>query len=161
MDEVGDAIERAYRDRYVGFRNALATITGNRESARDAVQEAFARAYRDRADFRGGSLEAWIWRIAFRVALGQANVKTTGASNEVNGALDPSVLDPELDPELARALRSLPPRRRLIVFLRYFADFDYSQIAAACEISEGTVAASLAQARTQLKQLLESEGVRR
>lgn len=161
MDDLGDAIERVYRDRYVGFRNALATTTGSRESARDAVQEAFARAYRDRADFRGGSLEAWIWRIALRVALGQANVKTTGAGNDVNGALDPRLLDPELDPELARALRALPPRRRLIVFLRYFADFDYSQIAAACGISEGTVAASLAQARTQLKQLLEHEGVSR
>lgn len=33
-----------YRERYVGFRNALAAVTGSYDSARDAVQEAFARA---------------------------------------------------------------------------------------------------------------------
>jgi RNA polymerase sigma factor (sigma-70 family) len=67
---------------------------------------------------------------------------------------------PERDPELAAALRELPPRRRLIVFLRYFADLSYSEIAAVCEISEGTVAASLAQARADLLEALERDEVR-
>jgi len=47
----------------------------------------------------------------------------------------------ESDPALRAALRALPARRRLIVYLRYFADLSYAEIAAACEISEGTVAA--------------------
>ncbi|MBA2384908.1 MAG: hypothetical protein H0V68_09660, partial [Actinobacteria bacterium] len=70
MDERAQEIERVYRERYVGFRNTLAAVTGSYESARDAVQEAFARALRDRASFRvEGSLEAWIFRIALRAAL--------------------------------------------------------------------------------------------
>jgi DNA-directed RNA polymerase specialized sigma24 family protein len=52
----------------------------------------------------------------------------------------------------------LPPRRRLIVFLRYFADFSYADIASACDVSEGTVAATLAQAHQALAETLEPEG---
>jgi len=49
------------------------------------------------------------------------------------------------------AVRALPPQRRLIFFLRYFADLSYSQIGEICEVSEGTVAASLSEARAQLR----------
>jgi RNA polymerase sigma-70 factor (ECF subfamily) len=65
------------------------------------------------------------------------------------------VLQPEADPELAEALKALPPRRRLIVFLRYFGDLSYGEIAELCGISEGTVAATLAQAHSSLKPTLE------
>jgi DNA-directed RNA polymerase specialized sigma24 family protein len=37
-------IESLYRERYLGFRRALATVTGSYETAHDVVQEAFARA---------------------------------------------------------------------------------------------------------------------
>jgi DNA-directed RNA polymerase specialized sigma24 family protein len=49
----------------------------------------------------------------------------------------------------------------LIVFLRYFGDFSYAGIAAACDVSEGTVAATLAQAHAELRSALEPEGVAR
>jgi RNA polymerase sigma factor (sigma-70 family) len=156
VDERAVAIERVYRERYVGFRNALAAVTGSYESARDVVQEAFARALRERRSFRGeGSLEGWIFRIAFRTALEARGPREM----ELEEALEPEVLQPERDPVLAAALRSLPPRRRLIVFLRYFADLSYAEIAAACGISEGTVAAALAQARAALLEALEPEEV--
>jgi DNA-directed RNA polymerase specialized sigma24 family protein len=84
------------------------------------VQEGFARALRDRAQFRGeGSLEGWVWRIAFRAALQQ---RRNGRERTLDEALaDVPDFEVGRDPELARALRGLPPRRRLIVFLRYFA----------------------------------------
>src|SRR5687768_2459397 len=62
-------VERIYHERYLGFRNALATVTGSYDAAHDAVQEGFARALAKRGDFRGGSPEAWIWTIAYRCAL--------------------------------------------------------------------------------------------
>ena len=57
-------------------------------------------------------------------------------------------------------MRALPPRRRLIVFLRYFADLPYQTIAEALEVDVGTVAATLAQARQELAVILDNEGVR-
>ena len=158
MDDRARAIEQVYRERYVVFRNALATVTGSYESARDAVQEGFARALRERSSFRGdGPLEAWIFRIAFRTAL---EATSTGREVALEEALDPALPEPERDPELAAAVRSLPPRRRLVVFLRYFAGLSYAEIGAACGISEGTVAASLAQARAALHEALEQREVR-
>ncbi len=152
-----EEIERVYRERYVGFRNALATVTGSQETARDVVQEAFARALRSRDQFRGeGSLEAWIFRIALRTAL---EMRRDGREVGWLDNVDPTLPQPERDPELAAALRELPPRRRLIVFLRYFADLSYSEIAAACEISEGTVAAALAQAKSALLEALDRNEV--
>lgn len=45
MDDVEAKLEELYRRRYVAFRNALLAVTGNREAARDAVQEGFAHAH--------------------------------------------------------------------------------------------------------------------
>lgn len=155
MDERGRAIERLYRERYVGFRNAVATVSGDFESARDAVQEGFGRAYRSRGQFRGeGSLEGWVWRIVMRAALEQRD-----GGELLLDEVEASLVEPGRDPVLAEALRTLSPRRRLIVFLRYFADLSYATIAEVCEIDEGTVAATLAQARTQLAQRLIEEEV--
>jgi RNA polymerase sigma-70 factor, ECF subfamily len=157
MDERAQAIERLYRERYVAFRNGIATVTGSYESARDVVQEAFARALGKRASLRNDELlEAWVWRIALRTALEQRRSRAS-----LNGSLDPQLPEPERDPELAQALRALSPRRRLVVFLRYFADLSYADIAQACEISEGTVAATLAQAQAALRDALTREGVER
>lgn len=71
--EIADLYER----RYIGFRSALATVTGSHESATDVVQEAFAEALRQRRRFRGeGAPEAWVWSIAIRIALGERARRT-------------------------------------------------------------------------------------
>jgi RNA polymerase sigma-70 factor, ECF subfamily len=150
-------IEDLYRHRYLGFRRSLASVTGSYETAHDVVQEAFARAIAERRRFRGEvPLGAWVWRIAFRVALDERarSARTPLAEVPDLGAVDPALVDPAHDPELSRALRALPPRRRLIFFLRYFADMSYEEVAAACGISAGTVAAALSQAREAVAEAL-------
>jgi RNA polymerase sigma-70 factor (ECF subfamily) len=145
-------IESLYRERYLGFRRALATVTGSYETAHDVVQEAFARALAERRRFRGEApLAAWVWRIALRVALDERSQSLRLSFDEL---LDVGLVEPARDPELSDALRALPPRRRLVFFLRYFADLSYREIASICEISEGTVAASISQARAELAQAL-------
>jgi RNA polymerase sigma-70 factor, ECF subfamily len=138
-------LEQLYRDRYIGFRNALAPIVGSPEAAHDVVQEAFAIALRQQRMLRlEASLAPWVWRIAYRLALRSR----TPAPEELPDDL--SILDEERDPSLATAIRSLPPRRRLVVFLRYFAGFSYGEIAEALDVEPGTVAATLAQAHAAL-----------
>jgi RNA polymerase sigma-70 factor (ECF subfamily) len=148
MDRQTRAIEGVYNRRYQSFRGALAGIVGSYELAHDVVQESFARALKSRADFRGdGPLEAWIWRIALRTAF---ELRPRAAEVELIDSFEPVLPEPDRDEELARALSELSPRRRLVVFLRYVADLDYAEIARVCEISEGTVAATLAQAKAAL-----------
>jgi RNA polymerase sigma factor (sigma-70 family) len=95
-----------------------------------------------------------VWRIALRAALEARGEREL----PVDEVLDPRLVAPERNPSLTAALATLPPRRRLIVFLRYFGDFSYAEIATACDVSEGTVAATLAQAHEALARTLEPEG---
>ena len=153
MDDVELALEELYRDRYAKFEAVLATMTRDREAARDAVQEAFAVALARKRQFRGeGSLEGWVWKIALRLAAGPTRTRRQPAER-----LDPVMPELELDPALAAAIRSLAPRRRLFVFLRYFGDLSYEEIAQACGVRRGTVAAALAQARAELAAVLETQ----
>jgi RNA polymerase sigma factor (sigma-70 family) len=155
MDSRARELEQLYRDRYVAFRNGVAAFTGSYESAPDVVQEAFAQALRDRRQYRGdGPLAGWVWRIAVRTALAARRNGHEVTLDEV-AERAPAPPAAESDPALLAALRGLPERRRLIVYLRYFADLSYAEIAAACQISEGTVAASLSQARGELQRALE------
>ena len=158
MDERTQAIELLYRQRYVRFRDGVATITGSYDTARDVVQETFAKALRRRLTFRGeGSLEAWVWKIAIRTAWER---RRELPDLSLNGTIEAALVEPERDPVLAEALRTLPAKRRLIVFLRYFADLSYGEIASICEVSEGTVGATLSQARAALEELLQKEDAR-
>src|SRR4051794_1329877 len=121
MAASAEDIERVYRERFAGFRNALATVTGSHESARDCVQEAFARALAERGRFRAGSLEAWIWRIALDRA---RDARRRRRADDLGATLPPAQLVDQRDahPALVAAIRTLPPRRRLVVFLHYYAD---------------------------------------
>ena len=149
-------LERLYRRSFGRFVNVLASVTGSYEAGRDATQEAFARALAARTSFRGdGSLDAWVWRIALRVARERRGSLPLGGADEVPAV---ALVEPERDPALTAALQKLPPRRRLFVFLRYFADLSYAEIAAACAVSEGTVGAALAQAKAVLADELSREG---
>ena len=147
MDERANAIEELYRRRHGAFFTVLASITRDRDTAQDVVQEAFARAFAKRRQLRDpAAAEPWIWRIALRVA----HDRSAAPHAPLEDALDPALPAPERDTDLDAALRALPPRRRLVVFLRYFAGLSYAEIATATGIAEGTVAATLSQAHGEL-----------
>ena len=157
MDETSAAIERLYRERYSRFRNGVAPVASGYEAAHDAVQEGFARALRSSRQYSGrGSLEGWVWRIVLRTALEHRHPGQEVPLDE----MDPGFVEPERDFALTTAVQALPPRRRLVVFLRYFADMPYQTIAEVLDIDEGTVAATLAQARQALAETLDREGAR-
>ena len=146
-------IERVYRSRYSGFVGAMTAVVRNPEDAADVVQDGFAQALTRRREFHGaGPLEAWIWKIVLRKAFD----RLAGARVQVPLRELPELglPDPETDPELEAALRQLPPRKRLVVYLHYLADLPYPTVAEICGISEGTVAATLSQARVALAESL-------
>jgi DNA-directed RNA polymerase specialized sigma24 family protein len=143
-----DELEALYRARLPEFRRVAAAIAGDRELGADAVQEAFARAVRKRRSYHGGgTLEAWVWRIvvnAARDARRRARPAPTGTFTPGgNGHV-------QLLP-----LHLLTERQREVVFLHYYADLGYDEIAAALEIASGTVGATLNAARRTLRGALE------
>jgi RNA polymerase sigma-70 factor (ECF subfamily) len=150
-------IEALYRERFPDFVAVAASIVGERESAREAVQDAFAGVVRGRGDFRGDApLEAWVWRAVVNAA----RKKRRKYAREALLLPAPVVSNgsgPEHAPrsELAALIGTLPERQRLILFLRYYADLDYRRIAEILGVETGTVSASLHAARTTLRRALE------
>jgi RNA polymerase sigma factor (sigma-70 family) len=151
-----DDLERVYRDRLRQFVRVARALLGDEELARDAVQEAFARAVRARESFRGdGALDAWIARIVVTTArdVARANGRPADLDVESKPAAAPP---PDDDDDVVRtAVRRLPERQRLALFLRYYADFDYSRIAYVLGVERGTVSATLHAAHARLAELLE------
>lgn len=144
-------LEDLYEARLPAFRRVAAGITGSRESARDVVQEAFVTAVRKRRSFRGdGSLEAWVWRIVINTARNHRRRDTARSRAEAVAA--PLGEGEPFARELP--LHVLTDRQREVVFLHYFADLGYEEIAAALAISSGTVGATLNAARTALRRAM-------
>lgn len=139
-----------------GFRRFLAgayAVVGDPEVARDVVQDAFARALRERHRFRGeGSLEAWLWRIVVNVARDTARRSRYAAltAEQLTEIASLNAGSPQQSDLLTR-LRELPELQRLAVFFHYFADLPYEEVARLLDIKPGTVGASLNAARETLR----------
>jgi RNA polymerase sigma-70 factor (ECF subfamily) len=144
-------IEKIYRADYRRFLRLALAVLRDEERAVDAVQEAFATAVQKRANFRGeGPLEAWIWRMVVNAALKERSRPRPLALVERDAA-QPA----EESSAVAHGVARLPERQRLALFLRYYADLDYEAIAAALDISSGTVGATLNAAHASLRRLLQ------
>jgi RNA polymerase sigma-70 factor (ECF subfamily) len=146
-----------YEHRFRAFVGGAYAVVGDPEAARDVVQEAFARALRDRGRFRGeGTLEAWLWRIVVNVARDAARRKRF-ADLSADELVELATLGaaPTDASDLREQLRALPERQRLAVFLHYYADLPYHEVARLLDVAAGTVAASLNAARKPLQHQIE------
>jgi RNA polymerase sigma-70 factor (ECF subfamily) len=143
------AIEHAYRDGYRRFLSLALGMLGDVESARDAVQEAFAHALRSRGDLQyAGNLYAWLWRIVVNVCRVEKRHPLTALDEryelEANG-------HPGDWSEVRAVIAALPERQRLVLFLRHYADLDYETIGQVTGIERGTVAATLHAAHRKVR----------
>jgi RNA polymerase sigma-70 factor (ECF subfamily) len=143
-------IELIYRDGFSRFVRVARAIVGDRETAAEAVQEGFADALRRSGQWSGrGPLEGWVWRCVLNRA------RKARPRPPVIARDDRRLPDPESDPDLRARLAALPERQRLVIFLRYFADLSYPEIAAALGVEVGTVSATLHAAHGALRTQLE------
>lgn len=144
------AIEHAYRDGYRRFLSLALGMLGDVDSARDAVQEAFAHALRSRGDLQHAeSLHAWLWRIVVNVCGVEkrhplAELDERHEQLEANG-------HPGDWSEVRAVIAALPERQRLVLFLRHYADLDYETIGQVTGIERGTVAATLHAAHRKVR----------
>lgn len=147
-------IEAVYRRRLGELRRIAAAITGDRDRARDVVQDAFVTAVRERDGFRGeGPIEAWVWRIVVNHAC-SARRKTVELPESLTPSVNGNGSAPGGSEVVRAALAALPERQRLILFLRYYADLDYGTIAAVAEVAPGTVAATLNAGHRALREVM-------
>jgi RNA polymerase sigma-70 factor, ECF subfamily len=146
-----EELEELYRRDLDRFVRVATAILGDREAARDAVQDGFAVAVRKRKSYSSrGPLAAWVWKVVVNTA---RNAKRRERPSLELGEVASSNGTSEVG-RLRIALAGLPERQRLVIFLHYYADLDYRTIADALGISEGTVGATLSAARAALRSSL-------
>jgi len=147
-------------DRYwpVVWRAAYA-VTGQRELANDAAQDAFLRAAGALAGFdHRRPLEPWLVRIVVNRALDLLRVQRRLVSIEEGE--EAAVFDePTLDDELIASVARLDPDRRAVVALHYWLDYTTPEIAEVLGIPVGTVASRLSRALHDLRLHLEAPNV--
>jgi RNA polymerase sigma-70 factor (ECF subfamily) len=148
--------------------NLARWLTHNHHDAEDVVQEAYMRAFKYFAGFRGGDSRAWVLTIVRNTCytwLRQNKMKEpeTVFDEEVHGpagdATNPeTILLKSLNEELLRtALEELPVEFREALVLRELEGFSYKEIAQMTDIPIGTVMSRLARARKQLELKLTAE----
>lgn len=146
-------IEVIYLQRLDEFCSVVAAITRDRDGALDIVHEAFVSALRSQSRLHARrNLPAWLWRIVVNAAREhqrQARTVNLEWRDGDEAAGDVRLLE-DLGP-VAQAIRALPERQRLTVFLRYYADLDYRQIGMVLGVATGTVAATLNAAHRTLQ----------
>ena len=153
------AIEAVYVDRYASFLRLGYALLGNVDSAREAVQETFAVALRERASFRGdGSLDGWLWTTMLNVCRQEQRRRRRFTSEE---APEPSTNGhPSEWRELRVLIAALPDQERHALFLRYYAELSQDEIADVLGVRPGTVGAALNHARNKLRSALRPEVIR-
>ncbi len=176
--KAGDA--DAYRvlvERYQGraYRLALRVLR-DEDAARDAVQDAFLKAWNALPKFEGRSrFYTWLYRLVMNQCL---DAKRRDKSDrhvewEEGGAVESALAEEppvevdgvafapaaevarkQLRGQLARAIERLPEAARETLVLREVEGLSYAEIAKALEIPKGTVMSRLHYARKQLQSFL-------
>jgi RNA polymerase sigma-70 factor (ECF subfamily) len=127
-------------------------IAGNRDSAEDAVQEAFLRVWRraDRYDVERGAARPWFLRLVRNIAIDQLRSRGARDRAETRSAVDepdpPQVDRPddavvrgEHAARLRAALEALPREQRRAIEIAYFEGLSHSEIAEREGTALGTV----------------------
>lgn len=159
-----DDFDRLYRDSYPRILRTLIGVLGERAAAEDCTQDAFVRAYQAWGTWRGDApAEAWLHRIAVRVAISHRRhaklgsvtelIRRVGRPRDVAPVSDAIV---ETDAFLA-ALRQLPAQQAAAIVLRHHHGYSSREIATSLGIPESTVASRLAHARQRLSVLLHDQ----
>jgi RNA polymerase sigma-70 factor (sigma-E family) len=131
-------------------------LAGDRGHAEDLVQTALLKTYRhwDRIATRGEPT-AYVRRVLVTTHTSWRRQLST--SEQVVESLPDRAGDreaPEDDEQLRSALRSLPPRMRTAVVLRYYADLSELQTAQLMGCSASTVNTQTARGLARLRTLL-------
>lgn len=135
-------------------------ITGERESAADAVQSAWSIAWQRLSTLRDRStVRSWLIAIAANEARQTVRrrrvvqIVDISAAQETHGAPDPA--DAAALVDLQRVVRTLDADDRALLALRYVAGFDSTEIATHLGISAAGVRSRLSRLTARLRKELD------
>lgn len=164
--DADEALLAALRDAAPAHHALAARMLGTEEDARDAVQEAWFRAWRHRAHMREeAARHGWLRRIVARECLRLLRRRALRAWIGLDSAPEPRAWtpDPEAsvgDREQVRRVRMavdrLPPRQRLVWGLRFDEGWTVAEIAEATGLGAETIKTHLGRAMATVQARVEA-----
>ena len=138
-------------------------LLGNRDDAREAVQEAWTEILSGLAGLHDArAFPAWAYRIVSRRCarqIGQAQARRRLAETLANQPEIPAaeaVAANDID-QLRVAIRGLPAAQRAAVALFHLEEMSVAEVAVALGVPAGTVKTRLMHAREKLRKVLQGE----
>ncbi len=153
-------LESFIETEYPAVVGAVGLITGNRQDAADAVQDAIVGFLATPPRHPVDNIAAWITvvasnRIRDAYRRKSAEARALERMGEPESASTDAVAG--LDRDVVAALRELPQGQRQVCVLHYLMDQSVATIAEGLGVSEGTVKTQLHRARTALAARLRKE----
>jgi RNA polymerase sigma-70 factor (ECF subfamily) len=142
--------------------NTLIRITGDSETAKDLLQEAFVKAFKKINDLDNPlAFGGWLKRIVVNTGVEHLR-KRKYAFEDIN-TLGEEEIDEEVEDQLAidpgvlhEAIKELPDGCRSVLSLHLFEGFKHAEIAKKMNISESTSKTQFRHAKALLKKKLEN-----
>ena len=148
--------------------NLAARIIGDRGRAEDVTQQTFISAHRAIGRFRGGSLRAWLMRIAANASRDSLRGSRQRPEQSLDESLESPSFQPasaeaspeehaersELNAELQKAILALSDDQRAVLVLIDVQGFSYEETAESVGASIGTVKSRLNRARRRVRDIL-------
>jgi RNA polymerase sigma-70 factor (ECF subfamily) len=146
--------------------NLARWLTRNETDAEDVVQEAFLRAFKFFATFRGNDSRRWLLAVVRNTCFTWLRQNRAGELLQTGDGEDVELIEGyEDDPEetlaqsdereqLRRAIEELPAEFREVIVLRELEGMSYREIASIASVPVGTVMSRLARARRRLRRSL-------
>lgn len=156
--------DRFFVDNYERLVRSLTAVTGDRELACDAVQDAFVKASaRWRRISRYEDPVGWVRRVAINRSRDLHRSDQRRRRREQRAAADADQAQPDRTADLAGALhvselfRALPDQQRRSASLFYVEQLSVAEIAAVLGLSPGAVKFHLNRARATLRDIVEGD----
>jgi RNA polymerase sigma factor (sigma-70 family) len=157
--------ERAMLPHVDAAYNLARWLTRDEHASEEVVQEAYCRAARFFASFRGGDGRTWLLAVVRRVSFDWLQKRRAAAAltsfDEEAHSPDDDALGPDhlairkADVQLLRqAVEELSPEYREVIVLREMEELSYQEVAAVAGVPVGTVMSRLSRARKQLQRRL-------
>ncbi len=151
--------------------NVAFRVTGNEETAADACQDGFLKAYKAIKQYRGGSFKSWLLRIITNTCYDHVRYKNRRpttlleditanpddhSTNLISEDERPEehVLRGELNDLLQLAINQLPEDQRVVLVLSDVQGLSYQEISEVINQPLGTVKSRLSRARRRLRDRL-------
>jgi RNA polymerase sigma-70 factor (ECF subfamily) len=149
MIESSDDFETAYEAYAQGIYRFLFWRTKNTAVSEDLKSRVFEKAWRSRDSFQGGSVKAWLYRIARNVLIDHWRKKQDILVADTDllpeeASSDNDNIDEKLDTEatvreLRKAITKLPKDMRSVITLRFIEGLSCREVALYLHLSESNV----------------------